>query len=87
MREISALIHLNYNMIDGRNRSKIKLHYNIIIGYAQKYGKIKSNLSEMDRVLLMGATVEVCNGERVGVFTRETYFRNTIDRLHQDLNY
>ena len=87
MREISALIHLNYNMIDGRNRSKIKLHYNIIVGYAHKYDRIKANLSEMDRVMLMGATVDVWNGERVGVFTWETYLRNTLNQLHNDINY
>ena len=87
MREISALVHLNYNMIDGRNRNKIKLHYNVIIGYSHKYDRIKANLSEMDRVMLMGATVDVWNGERVGVFTWETYLRNTLNQLNHDINY
>lgn len=87
MRAISALIHLNYNMIDGRNRSQIKLHYNNILRYATKYDRIKRNLSEMERVLMMGATVNVWNGERVGVFMWEHYFRNSMDYLCQNLNY
>ena len=87
MRKISASVHLNYNMIDGRNRSEIRQHYNIIVGYAQKYDRIKANLSEMERIMLMGATVDVWNGERVGVFTWETYLKNTLKRLNQDINY
>ena len=31
MRAISASMHLNYNMIDGRNRSVCRNHYNNII--------------------------------------------------------
>lgn len=27
MREISASVHLNYNTIDGRNRSKVRNHF------------------------------------------------------------
>lgn len=87
MRAISALVHLNYDMIDGRNRSQIKSHFINIVRYGNKYDKIKRNLSEMDRILLMGATVDVWNGERVGVFMWETYFRNTMERLYQDINY
>ena len=62
MRAISALIHLNYNMIDGRNRNKVISHYNNIISHGRKYDRIKANLSEMDRMMLMGATVDVWNG-------------------------
>lgn len=87
MREISASIHLNYEMIDGRNRNKIRSHYNTILGYVKKYERIKINLSEMDRIMLMGATVDVWNGERVGVFQWEQYLRNTLQRLNQDINY
>lgn len=87
MREISALIHLNYNLIDGRNRSKIRLHYNIIEGHVQKYERIKRNLSEMDQIMFLGATVDVWNGERVGVLIWEEYLRNTLRKLNNDLNY
>lgn len=87
MRAISALIHLNYNMIDGRNRNQIKLHFANIVRHGNKYDKIKQNLSEMDRMLMMGATVDVWNGERVGVFMWETYLRNVMDKLYHDLNY
>lgn len=87
MRAISALVHLNYNMIDGRNRNQIKSHFNNIVRYGNKYDRIKQNLSEMDRIMLMGATVNVWNGERVGVFTWETYFRNVTTKLYDDLNY
>lgn len=87
LRAISALIHLNYNMIDGRNRNKVISHYNNIISHGRKYDRIKANLSEMDRMMLMGATVDVWNGERVGVFTWEMYFRNVMEQLTNDINY
>lgn len=87
MRGISALIHLNYDMIDGRNRSQIKSHFSNIVRYGSKYDKIKQNLSEMDRMLMMGATVDVWNGERVGVLMWESYFRDTMEYLYQNLNY
>lgn len=87
MRAISALIHLNYDMIDGRNRSQIKSHFINIVRYGNKYDKIKRNLSEMDRMLMMGATVDVWNGERVGVIMWESYFRNMMEYLYQNLNY
>lgn len=41
----------------------------------------------MDRTLMMGAMVDVWNGEHVGVFTWEFYFRNTMEYLYQNLNY
>lgn len=87
MRAINALIHLNYDMIDGRNRSQIKYHFSNIVRYGSKYDRIKQNLSEMDRILMMGATVDVWNGERVGVLMWESYFRNTMEHLYQELNY
>ena len=40
MRAISALIHLNYDMIDGRNRNQIKSHFTNIIRYGNKYDRI-----------------------------------------------
>ena len=87
MRAISALIHLNYNMIDGRNRNKVISHCNNIISQGRNYDRIKANLSEMDRMMLMGATVDVWNGERVGVLTWEMYFRNVMKQLTNDINY
>ena len=87
MRSISALIHLNYDMIDGRNRNQIKSHFTNIIRYGKEYDRIKQNLSEMDRMLMMGATVDVWNGERVGVLMWESYFRDTTEYLYQNLNY
>ncbi|MBD5239650.1 MAG: hypothetical protein HDS64_07790 [Bacteroidales bacterium] len=87
MRAISASMHLNYNMIDGRNRSVCRNHYNNIISYVKKYEKIKNNLSEFDRGMMMGATVDVWNGERVGLIMWEQYLRNVLPRLHQDINY
>lgn len=74
-------------MIDGRNRNKIKAHFVNIVRYGNKYDRIKHNLSEMDRMLMMGATVDVWNGERVGVLMWESYFRDTMEYLYQNLNY
>ena len=87
MRAISSLVHLNYGMIDGRNRDKIRSHLNNIFSYANKYERIKNNLSELDRTMLLGATVDVWNGEQVGVFAWEHYFRNVSQKLKQDINY
>lgn len=87
MRAISASMHLNYNMIDGRNRNKCRTHFNNIINYVKKYERIKGNLSEMDQVMLLGATVDVWNGERQGVVMWEQYLKNVLNRLHQDINY
>ncbi len=87
MRAISASVHLNYNMIDGRNRNICRNHYNNIISYTRKYERIKENLSEFDRVMLLGATVDVWNGERVGLIMWEQYLRNVLGKLHQDINY
>ena len=41
----------------------------------------------MDRILMLGATVDVWNGERVGVIMWESYLSNAIDYLSQNLNY
>ena len=87
MRAISASVHLNYNMIDGRNRNICRNHYNNIISYTRKYERIKENLSEFDRVMLLGATVDDWNGERVGLIMWEQYLRNVLGKLHQDINY
>lgn len=87
MRAISASMHLNYNMIDGRNRSLCRSHYNNIVKYLQKYERIKYSLSDMDRTMMLGATVDVWNGERVGLIMWEQYLRNVLPRLQQDINY
>lgn len=87
IRGISASIHLNYNMIDGRNRELCRKHFNNIINLVRKYEKIKNNLSEFDRGRMMGATVNVWNGERTGLIMWEEYLRNVLTRLHQDINY
>ena len=87
MRAVSASMHLNYNMIDGRNCSQCRSHYNTIVSYVRKYERIKNNLSDFDRMMLMGATVDVWNGERVGLIMWEQYLRDVLARLYQDINY
>lgn len=87
IRSINASMHLNYGIIDGRNRNKCREHFNTIVGYVKKYEKIKYNLSEYDRTLLLGATVDVWNGERVGLIMWEEYLRNVLNRLNYDINY
>jgi hypothetical protein len=87
MRAINASMHLNYNMIDGRNRSECRSHYNKVLSYAQKYDRIKQNLSIMDRAMFLGASVDVWNGEHVGVIVWEQYFRNVMEFLNKELNY
>lgn len=87
MQEISASMHLNYDMIDGRNRSKIKGHYNKIVSYLKSYERIKSNLSEMDRVMLLGATVNLWNGEQVGVLMWELHISDILRKLNNEINY
>lgn len=87
MRSISASMHLNFNMIDGRNRNKCRTHYNNILSYIKKYERIKNNLSNFDRTLMMGATVNVWNGEQTGLIMWEQYLRNVLPLLHRDINY
>lgn len=87
MRAVSASMHLNYNMIDGRNRSQCRSHYNTIVSYVRKYEHIKNNLSDFDRMMLLGATVDVWNGERVGLVMWEQYLRDVLARLYEDINY
>lgn len=86
MRAISALLQKNCDIVDGRNKSEIRKHYNNILRYAWKYDKIKNSLSEIDRIIFLGATVDVWNGERVGVIMWESYFRNVIKLLKDSLN-
>lgn len=87
MRAISASIHLNYNMIDGRNRDICRRHYDNILRFINKYERIKHNLPEFELGMMMGATVDVWNGEKVGLIMWEEYLRNVVSRLYQDLNY
>lgn len=87
MRAISASMHLNYNMIDGRNRNEIKSHYNNVVRYNQKYESIKRDMSATDRLFFEGETVDVWNGERVEIFTWETYLFNVLHKLYNELNY
>ncbi len=87
MRAISAAMHLNYNMIDGRNRNEVSIHYNNIVRYIQKYEREKNDLSEIDCLFFLGETVDVWNGERVDVFTWETYVHIILHKLSIELNY
>jgi hypothetical protein len=87
MRQISASIHLNYNMIDGRNRNTVRQSLSNIRSYIAKYEKIKRNLSEYERIMFLGATVDVWNGERVGVIMWETHLQNTVSQLNNEVNY
>ena len=87
MRAISASMHLNYNMIDRRNKTECQKHYNSILSYVRKYERIKNNLSEMDRVMMLGGSVDVWNGEHVGLIVWEQYLRNVLNYLNLSLNY
>lgn len=87
MRAISALMHLNYNMIDGRNRDKVRVHYNNIIRYGSKYDKIKKGLSMYEQLELEGMQMPLWNGKDGNVLAWEFYFRITLDELHKDINY
>jgi hypothetical protein len=37
--------------------------------------------------MFLGATVDVWNGERVGVIMWEEYIGNVMERLNHDINY
>lgn len=87
MRAISASMHLNYNMIDGRNRDKVRTHYNNIIRYGSKYDRIKKSLSIIDQLELEGMQMPLWNGTERNVLAWEFYFRITLDELHKEINY
>ena len=86
MRAINAIIHSSGGHIGYGNRTAIRPHFNQVVNNVRKYERIKNNLSEIDRMMMLGATVNVWNGERVGLLTWEQYVRNVIHQLKMDLN-
>ena len=47
----------------------------------KKYQSCVSKMNFMQKTLFMGKMVECWNGENVGVFTWETYYKNTFSAL------
>ena len=86
MRAINAQLHLAGGDVAAANREVIIKHLQAIVRYGEKYDKIKKSFSSMDYTLFLGATVDAWNGEQVGVFTWEIYFKRTIDYLFHELN-
>lgn len=87
IRAINASMHLNYNMIDGRNRTKCRHHFNNALSLTRKYERIKNNLLGIEREMMLGATVDVWNGEKTGVLNWEHYLRNVLEYLSREINY
>lgn len=87
IRAISAAIHSCNNHVCSYNRNDIISHLMNAEKYAGKYDRIKRGLQQYERAMLMGRTVPVWNGESVGVFTWETYYRNVVVQLKNDLQY
>lgn len=87
MREIGASMKLNFNMIDGRNRSTVRNHYNNIISYWNSYNKIKANLSEYERGMLWGTTIIAWDGTQTGVLYWEYCLANVLEILDKEINY
>ena len=86
MREICALIHANGNLINSKNSSFIRQHCENIVFHINDYENIKSKLSEYDKTMLMGKTINVWNGEQVGIFMWEYYLSNVMRQLQHDIN-
>lgn len=70
----------------GGTNLKLNLHFNNIVRYTQKYERIKRDMSDIDNLFFQGETVDVWNGERVDVFTWETYLFNVMKKLSNELN-
>jgi hypothetical protein len=87
MRAINAAIHSCNNQVCSYNRNDITSHLKNAENYARKYDRIKNGLQQYEQIMLMGRTVSVWNGESVGVFTWETYYRNVVAQLRNDLQY
>lgn len=87
MRAISASMHLNYNMIDGSNREKVRAHYNNIVKYYSKYKDIKRGFSIYDQLDLERMSMSLWNGKPGDVTAWEFYFNITIEQLYRDINY
>lgn len=47
----------------------------------QKYQSYVSKMNFMQKTLFMGKTVDCWNGETIGIFTWETYFKNVFSAL------
>lgn len=86
LRAISALIHLNYNMIDGRNRDKIIIHFNKITKYYNKYKRIKSGFPLLEQLELESEKIELWDGSNNDVTAWEFYFYPMIKELENQIN-
>lgn len=86
IRAISAQFHLAGGDAAAANKDIIIKHIQSIIQYSKKYDEIKKSFSSMDYTLFLGATVDVWNGEQVGVIKWEYYFETTMDYFYHVLN-
>ena len=87
LRAINASMHLNYNMIDGRNRSKVREHFNKIINYRSKYYRIKRSFPILEQLELEATPFDLWNGECKDVTAWEFYFEMLFEQLQRDINY
>lgn len=87
LRAINALIHLNYNMIDGRNRYKIIIHFNNIVKYYNSYKKIKNSFPLIEQLELEGEKIELWDGSKNDITAWEFYFYPMIKQLENQINY
>jgi len=79
--QIRQMIRLTDDTIVSSNAGNIAIILNECSGYYTKYEKIKSGMGSFNESLFMGATVDCWNGERIGVFQWEHYFKNTFHML------
>lgn len=87
MRAISASMHLNYNMIDGRNRNEVRRHYNNIVGYVSKYKRIKGSFPMLEQLELEAEKIMLWNGKEADITTWEFYLFPLLEEIYKEVNY
>lgn len=86
MRAMNASLHLNNNLIDGRNKNEIASHYNNVVNYLTKFHKIKNRFPMLERLELESTKVNLWNGKIVDSFSWEFWLEDTMKWLYQEIN-
>ena len=81
VKKIRNILTFNDGVLNHSNSNEVRPHFNNIMRYLQEYERIKQNMSNMERTLFMGATVDVWNGERVGVLKWEFYLQGVLQGM------
>lgn len=87
MRAIRVLMRDNGDYANKKIKDVSMPHIVNIKYYMDKYLKLKTDMSREEKILLLGRTVDVWNGEKVPVGRWEDYFLFTFERFLYSIEY